>query len=93
MTREFLQRIERRLTDGGLYLMNVVGAQRKPRAALYQAVRCTLASVFDEIHVHAACGHPPERIDELPIVAGKRAGSPTAGDDTALPPDRTGQPV
>ena len=83
-TREFFQTIDRRLADGGIYLMNVIGAQQGPRAAVYQAIRRTLASVFDEIHVYAAYGHPPERIDNLLIVAGRGTGPPAAGDDGAL---------
>jgi spermidine synthase len=62
-TREFFQLVKRRLSERGVYMMNVVGAMEGPRNQLLSAVAVTLQQVFGELYVFAANPNIPR--DEL----------------------------
>lgn len=83
VTREFFTEIRDHLSRDGIYLMNVIGASEGHQAVVFDAIRHTLASVFDELHIYAAYDRPAEIINNLLIVAG----------DTLPEPDARGDPV
>ena len=50
-TREFFDLVKRRLTDDGVYMMNVVGALEGRRSRFFTSVLATLREVFPHVRV------------------------------------------
>ncbi len=72
LTREFAELVHRKLTPGGLYVMNVVDAF--PDARLVKAVYKTLNEVFDEVDVWI--DHLPESATRVTYVISARDAGP-----------------
>jgi spermidine synthase len=73
VTREFFELIKRRITDDGVYMMNVIGALQGPRSRLFTSVAATLEDVFGEIYVFVVRrNRPADQPQNLVMVAPKQ---------------------
>ena len=72
-TREFFDLVRRRLTDDGVYMMNIISALEGDRGQLFRCVATTLEEVFGEVYVFATDPNRPRtHAQNLVLVAPKR---------------------
>jgi spermidine synthase len=91
VTREFFELVKRRLTDDGVFMMNLIGAVRGTSSQFFTAVASTLLEVYPELYVFAILPAYPELTQNLILVAPVRERGfsrddliEQAGDDEAL---------
>ncbi len=73
VTREFFDLVRRRLTDDGVYMMNLIGGLEGDRSHFFRAVAATIREVFPELYVFATAPAFPELAQNLILVAPRRA--------------------
>ena len=96
-TREFFHQIKRRLTPGGVYMMNIIGSLDGPSAEVFAAVHTTLRAVFPNTHVYRAYDRPDDELNNFIVVASDSLEEPVVGSEqselatllqTRVDPDR-----
>lgn len=73
VTVEFFELIRQRLTDQGIYMMNIISAVDGDRSGLFHAVTNTLAQAFSHIEVFALNPDQRMHLQILLILASKEA--------------------
>lgn len=91
-TVECMRRVHDALADDGVYIVNLLSAVTGPKSKLFNAVRGSLAEVFDEVRVFPLSVHSPDTVQNIMLLALKKTGAvPTvaefkaAGLNPALP--------
>ena len=80
-TREFFELVKRRLSDEGVYMMNLMGAVEGPRSRLFCSVAATLQDVFGELYVFATyADRPRNQLQNWVLVAPKKPRGWTKSD-------------
>ena len=71
ITRELFDAVARRLSDRGLYMMNVISAVKGPASSLFAAVMRTLTESFgaDAVHAFATVPERPDQVQNLVLLA------------------------
>ncbi len=87
-SREFFDQVNRRLTDDGVYMMNLMGALEGPRSRLFRSMAATLRDVFPELYVfRVRSSVSTTQPQNLVLVAPKRALRLTRDELVALAKD------
>ncbi len=73
VTVEFFDALKRRMTDRGIYMMNVISAVRGDSSLLFHAVANTMAQVFNHIEVFTLDPDHPEKLQILLLLASQEA--------------------
>ena len=58
VTAEFFDLVKRRLTEHGVYVMNIISAPQGPRSVFFQSVYQTLRQAFGTVDVYLDPQHP-----------------------------------
>jgi spermidine synthase len=69
VTKEFFQLLRQRLTDDGVYMMNLIGSIEGPTSQFFTSVAATLLEVFPELYVFAMSPSFTEMAQNLILVA------------------------
>ncbi len=72
VTKEFFELVRNRLTDDGVYMMNLIGALEGSMSRLFASVAATLHEVFPDLYVFATLSRFPTLTQNLILVAPKR---------------------
>lgn len=72
VTAEFFDLVRRRLTDQGVYLMNIVSSVEGKPSAVFQAVTATLKQVFPNVYVFASETDRLDAMQNVTLVASMR---------------------
>jgi predicted membrane-bound spermidine synthase len=84
VTQEFFQEVKGRLSDNGVFLMNVISAVEGERSELLKHVLATVQSVFPEVVVFSVNHAGPEP-DNVIILAANQSWKPWLEDRFYLP--------
>jgi len=71
-TIEFFNLVRRRLTDDGVYMMNVCSAVEGEHSAVFRAITATLQQAFPRVYVFAALPDRPAALQNVILVASAR---------------------
>lgn len=68
VTREFFGLVRERMSEGGVFMMNIISAVEGGNAAFYQAAGSTLASVFKNVYVFPVHPEAPRSAQNIILV-------------------------
>lgn len=70
VTAEFFQLVKQRLSEHGIYMMNIISAPQGPRSVFFQSVYQTLRQAFGTVDVYLDPQHlPPGETQNMILVA------------------------
>jgi len=90
VTREFFELVDERLADGGVYMMNVIGALKGEKSGVVAGVLASMAGVFPHIEVYPVHSRDLYAFQNIVIIASQRSLQAFA--DPAMVLEPTDQP-